>query len=126
MDVDNRLVRNTMTLEQYITEAISTGKHTKKYDEEFYDLKVGDRVRVKSKKEILDIPGVEETKYGDYMIKDYTRPSGMKRDFYINPRMFDYCGKEFTVGDIDEHNGHVKLKEIRSKWVWIIEMLEIL
>jgi hypothetical protein len=55
-----------MKLEQYLTEAISTGKHKKTYSD-LDELNEGDRVRVKSKNDITAIPGIVGLKNGEYM-----------------------------------------------------------
>jgi hypothetical protein len=115
-----------MKLEQYLTEAISTGRHKKQYSD-LDNLKVGDRVRVKSRKDILDIFCVNEmSEYESYALQ-IDRPDGGGKDcYFFNPKMLKSCGREFTVEYINMKNGRIKLKEDRSQWTWIIDLLEIL
>jgi hypothetical protein len=118
-----------MNLENYITEAISRGRHKAKYDVDFDSIEIGDRVQVKPEKEIMDMAKLDRSDMA-YKIM-HTTPEGKQFPITVTFNMLECCGKVFIVSNLDKRHGFIWLREYKGddnevgRWAWTIELLDV-
>ncbi len=120
MGLASGLLRKIMNLQDYITEAISSRKHT--YLLEPGELEEGDKVRVKSKDEILSMCHRDEDM--DILKYHFDTPDRKGTYIIVNDLMLDMCDKKYKVDKIFEDGILVVLTPDRNLWMWHPNLLE--
>lgn len=107
-----------MKLKDYITEYVSSGRRKRNVSPKLSDLNIGDMVRIKSKKDILDM--INFAANGE--MRYYYDSGGY---LYIANEMLEMCGDECKI--IDKTFSAVRLydkKFPKMKCFWAPELLE--
>ena len=107
-----------MELKDYISEAISSKSHN--YDIDPGELKVGDKVRVKSWKEIMSMCDQSNKDLPRYWFEK----NGRKTYLLLNTEMRKMAGKVFTVSCVYGDNTLVSLEPDGNYWAWHPHLLE--
>jgi len=74
--------------------------------------KVGDRVKIKSWKEMEEKYGIDSD--GDIDLPESSFVTNMKK----------YCGKVMTISDVDDYFNEYHMKEDDGSWIWTNKMIK--